>query len=72
MRQKIKNLLLLLQVLRALDGLLTPVLVLLGHAVNIVGDVVDRLAQWISRLTQDLNRLLHKFDVLVAETTTRI
>ena len=41
LQQLLGYLLLLLQALRARDGLLAPVLVLLAHAVNIVGHVVN-------------------------------
>jgi len=37
----VSDFLLLVEVSSALDGLLTPVLVLFGHGVNIVRDVVD-------------------------------
>lgn len=47
--------------------LLAPVLVLLGHAVDVVSDEVDALAEGVGALAQYLDGLLHELDVVLGE-----
>jgi hypothetical protein len=61
--------LLLFQLLRARDTLLSPVLILLTHTVHIVSHEVDRLAQWQRALAQNLDGFLKELNVILIEAT---
>lgn len=68
----LSNLLLAGQVALALNSLGAPLLVLFGHAVDVVGNVVNRLSKWVGRLAKNLNSFLHELNIFIAEATAGV
>ena len=63
----LSSLLRFLELLVARNSLLTPVLILLAHAVHVVRHEVNRLAEWVCASAQNLDSLAHELDILFGE-----
>ena len=65
----LRDFLLLHQLRHAGLGVLSPVLVLFVHRIDVVAHKVYAFAQWVCALTQNLNGFLHEFNVLFGESS---